>query len=181
MSRQLPVTTARHPASGAILNFCQSPLFFCAQRLDHFKSAIPAAPMPSAGWRSDFPLASLLLGCPPTASRRSARWPCCCAGIGLIGQRSSAGALTFYAASWMVALPGGSVLAVDYWFRLRMCFRGDAHAGVSCRLQVGAPSFPLASLPLGCPPSTTRRSQAAPRIACYQRLYSEVEVLFRGW
>ena len=36
MSRQLPVTTARHPASGATPNFCQSPLFFCAQRLDHF-------------------------------------------------------------------------------------------------------------------------------------------------
>ena len=35
MSRQLPVTTARHPASGATPNFCQSPLFFCAQRLDH--------------------------------------------------------------------------------------------------------------------------------------------------
>ncbi len=42
----------------------------------------------------------------------------------------------------MVALPGGSVLAVGYWFRLRMCFLGDAHAGVSCRLQVGAPPRP---------------------------------------
>ena len=37
MSRQLPVTTALHPASGETPNFCQSPLFFCAQRLDHFK------------------------------------------------------------------------------------------------------------------------------------------------
>ena len=36
MSRQLPVTTALHPASGETPNFCQSPLFFCAQRLDHF-------------------------------------------------------------------------------------------------------------------------------------------------
>ena len=36
MSRQLPVTTARHPASGETPNLCQSPLFFCAQRLDHF-------------------------------------------------------------------------------------------------------------------------------------------------
>ena len=37
MSRQLPVTTALHPASDKTPNFCQSPLFFCAQRLDHFK------------------------------------------------------------------------------------------------------------------------------------------------
>ena len=36
MSRQLPVTTARHPASGETPNFCQSPLFLCAQILDHF-------------------------------------------------------------------------------------------------------------------------------------------------
>ena len=36
MSRQLPVTTAPHPASDKTPNFCQSPLFFCAQRLDHF-------------------------------------------------------------------------------------------------------------------------------------------------
>ena len=37
MSRQLPVTTAPHPASDKTPNFCQSPLFFCAQRLDHFR------------------------------------------------------------------------------------------------------------------------------------------------
>ena len=36
MSRQLPVMTALHPASDKTPNFCQSPLFFCAQRLDHF-------------------------------------------------------------------------------------------------------------------------------------------------
>ena len=33
----------------------------------------------------------------------------------------------------------GTELAVNYWFSLRICFWGDAHAGVSCRLQVGAP------------------------------------------
>ena len=33
----------------------------------------------------------------------------------------------------------GSVLAASYWFRLRMCFLGDAYAGVSCRVQLGAP------------------------------------------
>ena len=42
MSRQLPVTTALHPASGETPNFCQSPLFFCAQRLDHFNAYIRA-------------------------------------------------------------------------------------------------------------------------------------------
>ena len=40
MSRQLPVTTALHLASGKTLNFCQSPLSFCAQRLDHFTHKI---------------------------------------------------------------------------------------------------------------------------------------------
>ena len=40
MSRQLPVTTALHPASGETPNFCQSPLFFCAQRLDHFNTPV---------------------------------------------------------------------------------------------------------------------------------------------
>ena len=40
MSRQLPVTTALHPASGETPNFCQSPLFFCAQRLDHFSDKL---------------------------------------------------------------------------------------------------------------------------------------------
>ena len=48
MSRQLPVTTARHPASGATPNFCQSPLFFCAQRLDHFNQIIFATSVAGA-------------------------------------------------------------------------------------------------------------------------------------
>ena len=45
----------------------------------------------------------------------------------------------------------GIVLAKMWCLGLGWCFWGDAHAGVSCRLQVGAPSLP----------SATRRAQAA--------------------
>ena len=44
--------------------------------------------------------------------------PSCGGGWGLFAGRSSAGALTFYAAGGMGARLGGSVLAVGYWFRL---------------------------------------------------------------
>ena len=72
------------------------------------------------------------------ADYKSALRPGFAAGRGLFAQRSSAGALTFYTATETVARPG-TELAVNYWFSLIMCFWGDAHAGVSCRLQVGAP------------------------------------------
>ena len=77
----------------------------------------------------------------PTASRRSAAAKLRCLG-GLICPKVERWCAYFLCGGEMVALPGGSVLAVGYWFRLRMCFLGDAHAGVSCRLQVGAPPRP---------------------------------------
>ena len=51
----------------------------------------------------------------------------------------------------------GIVLAKMWCLGLGWCFWGDAHAGVSCRLQVGAPSLP----------STTRR--AMPPAALFTR------------
>ena len=33
----------------------------------------------------------------------------------------------------------GAELATSYWFRVRMCSWGDAHAGASCRVQLGDP------------------------------------------
>ena len=69
-------------------------------------------------------------------TRRSAAGKLRCWG-GFICRKEACGA--FYTAGGIVARPGGGVLAVGYWFWLKMCFLGDAHAGVSCRLQVGAP------------------------------------------
>ena len=34
----------------------------------------------------------------------------------------------------------GTELAASYWFWSIMCFLGDAHAGASCRVQLGDPS-----------------------------------------
>ena len=51
-----------------------------------------------------------------------------------------AGSLFMRRAGW--ARSQGTMLAASYWFRLRMCFWGDAHAGVSCRVQLGAPPRP---------------------------------------
>ena len=87
----------------------------------------------------------------PSTTRRSAQLgdlpqASFAAGVGLFAERRPA-ALFIRRVGWSRAQ--GAVLAVSYWFWLRMCFLGDAHAGVSCRLQVGAPRLL---------PSTTRRS-----------------------
>ena len=36
----------------------------------------------------------------------------------------------------------GAELATSYWFRVRMCFLREAHAGASCRVQLGDPPLP---------------------------------------
>ena len=66
------------------------------------------------------------------------------AGVGLFVQWMAFGA--FYTAGETLRAPRGTELAASCWFWLRMCFGGDAHAGASCRVQLGAPPAAQASL-----------------------------------
>ena len=77
----------------------------------------------------------------------------CAACLGLFAQRMAYGA--YYTAGETPRAPRGTELAKMQCFGLRGCFWGDAHAGVSCQVQLGDPS-PCGRLL----PTTSQRSQS---------------------
>ena len=61
----------------------------------------------------------------------------CAVCLGLFAQRMAYGA--YYTAGETPCAPRGTELAKMQCFGLRGCFWGDAHAGASCQVQLGAP------------------------------------------
>ena len=100
---------------------------------------------------------------------RDARAPkgCCFQGLCLVGEASRARLLPTASrrSTWaaLPALPKNSLLYVNYPLSIPLiCPSPFLPAEYNSALRpVGAPSFPLAPLPLSCPPSTTRRSTRA--------------------
>ena len=69
-------------------------------------------------------------------------WPSFAAEVGLVAQRSSAGALAFYTATETVAPLGHRACGKLVVWVKNVLLWGDAHAGASCRVQLGAPPRP---------------------------------------
>ena len=70
------------------------------------------------------------------------------AQVGLFARRSSAGALTFYTAGETPRAPRAPCLVVICDLVLMQCLLGDAHAAVSCQVQLGAPMSAAARMSL---------------------------------